>query len=442
MRALIVIAILIAADGEGYVKQDSEPGSAAFMMLVDHMLGFNAGLGRKPSLLSYSRARSRSRHVPRMNLKDEEELASTSRQQSGVERTVAEPSRSIRSRLKSLVRAVSRQSNDAVMSATGKKQFPIDLSLLFCIICWYIGHYLYNVKNKLTLNGIARAGVAALPMTIATLQLGIGNLYALFLWLAPDARKKPEITSKDFVKTLPLSAMIGATNAACVFGLGRGSVSFFQIIFSLEPAFMALIGTLIYKTKVSAAKWLTLIPVIGGVCLASLGELNFSPIALVAGVVASVFAALSANENKKLMTTPGLSERLGSVGNQYALTKINAFFLLVPVMLLTEGRRLGQLSTLMNSNPVLRRDLVISGLLLYLANEFATIIIKKTGTVTQSVIGTLKRCLTIVAVALTMGEGLSPMKLTGAAVSIGGVFLYTVIDELVETRRKNKATES
>lgn len=56
----------------------------------------------------------------------------------------------------------------------------------------------------------------------------------------------------------------------------------------------------------STAKWLSLIPVIGGVCLASVAELDFSVAALVAGILANLFAAVKGNENKKAMDTPGL----------------------------------------------------------------------------------------------------------------------------------------
>ena len=52
--------------------------------------------------------------------------------------------------------------------------------------------------------------------------------------------------------------------------MNLGAVSFAQIVKAAEPAFAALIGTTLYGKSVSMAKWLCLIPVIGGVCLASM----------------------------------------------------------------------------------------------------------------------------------------------------------------------------
>ena len=64
-------------------------------------------------------------------------------------------------------------------------------------------------------------------------------------------------------------------------------------------------------------------------------------------------------------------------------------------------------------------------------NELATMTIKKTGAVTASVANTAKRVIVIVGVALVMGESLNPLKLAGCAIGIGGVFLYSVIDQLL-----------
>ena len=39
-----------------------------------------------------------------------------------------------------------------------------------------------NISNKMALK--AAGGAAGFPLTIATLQLGVGMIYALFLWAA------------------------------------------------------------------------------------------------------------------------------------------------------------------------------------------------------------------------------------------------------------------
>jgi len=243
---------------------------------------------------------------------------------------------------------------------------------------------------------------------------------------------------KDYVGTLPLSAAFAGAHAATTISMGAGSVSFAQIVKAAEPAFAALIGTYFYGVKLSTAKWLSLIPVIGGVTLASLGELNFAVAALVSAAMANVFAAIKGNENKKLMDAPGVKERLGSVGNQFAITMINSFLMLIPVSLLLEGGRLGDFMTIWKTQPALLSNTLQAGAWFSIYNELATIVIKRAGAVAGSVANTAKRVIVIVGVALVMKEGLGPLKLIGSGIGIGGVLLYSVIDKLVANSKAKK----
>ena len=334
-----------------------------------------------------------------------------------------------------LTRPRAQVATKAEASASGEKKgmlAGLDAPLLAYFFFWYLGNFYYNISNKTALK--AAGGALGYPMTISTLQLGVGSLYALFLWAAPDARPFPKITAKDVVRLLPLAFFAAGAHAGSVFALSAGAVSFGQIVKAAEPAFAAVIGTKLYGKKISKAKWLCLIPVIGGVCLASLKELDFAMSALVAACTANVFAAFKGNENAKVMAEDGLKDRLGSVGNQFALTTILAFLLSIPVVVL-KGESWVGFTQLWKTNPVVRFNVLASGLWFYGYNELATMTIKKTSAVTQSVANTAKRVIVIVGVAVVMGESLNPLKLAGCGIGIGGVFLYSVIDQLLAKKK-------
>ena len=271
-------------------------------------------------------------------------------------------------------------------------------------------------------------------MTISSLQLGVGSLYAVYLWLAPDARTKPTVTMSDIVKMLPVAFCFMGAHSASVFAMGMGAVSFAQIVKASEPAFAAVLSQFVYGKKVSTAKWLCLPIVIGGVILASVKELDFAWSALFSACIANMFAAVRGNENKKLMETEGLKERIGSVGNQFAITTILGFLMSVPLIIAKEGSRFGEFWELFKTTPALWQNLIASGLYFYGYNELSTMTLKKTGAVTQSVANTAKRVIVIVGVALVLGESLSPVKLIGCTIGIGGVFLYSIIDNLVKSK--------
>jgi len=318
----------------------------------------------------------------------------------------------------------------AAEAPRGGSSGGLDVGLLIYFALWYLGNYFYNITNKLALN--AAGGKTGFPMTISGLQLGVGSLYALFLWLAPDARQKPTISVEDIVKILPVAFCFMGAHSASVFAMGMGAVSFAQIVKSSEPAFAAVLSQFVYGKSVSTAKWLCLPIVIGGVILASVKELDFAWSALISACIANMFAAVRGNENKKLMETPGLKDRLGSVGNQFAITTVLGFLMSLPLMFLKEGSRFGEFVEMAKTTPALWLNLLASGLYFYGYNELATMTLKKTGAVTQSVANTAKRVIVIVGVALVLGESLSPIKLIGCSIGIGGVFLYSIIDNLVK----------
>jgi solute carrier family 35, member E1 len=333
-----------------------------------------------------------------------------------------------------LQRKVLKESTTATETLRGGDggKAKIDFGLLAYFALWYLGNYFYNITNKLALN--AAGGKTGFPVTISSLQLGVGCLYGIFLWLAPDARARPKVTMDDIIKMLPVAFCFMGAHSASVFAMGMGAVSFAQIVKAAEPAFAAVLSQFVYGKKVSKAKWLCLPIVIGGVILASVKELDFAWSALISACIANMFAAVRGNENKKLMETPGLKDRIGSIGNQFAITSILGFLLSLPLIALKEGSRFGEFVQLCKTTPAVWMNLVASGLYFYGYNEVATMTLKKTGAVTQSVANTAKRVIVIVGVALVLGESLSPIKLIGCSIGIGGVFLYSIIDNIVKPK--------
>jgi len=100
----------------------------------------------------------------------------------------------------SLASTSSDGSNDAISAAprggsAATMIAGLDIPLIAYFGLWYLGNYYYNITNKMALK--ATGGAAGFPLTISALQLGIGSLYGIFLWLAPDAREKPKVTFDD-----------------------------------------------------------------------------------------------------------------------------------------------------------------------------------------------------------------------------------------------------
>merc|ERR1711981_481398 len=195
----------------------------------------------------------------------------------------------------------------------------------------------------------------------------------------------------------------------------------------------AIVNTLFYGKPPSALKAARLPIIVGGVMFASLKKqaeggyaLKFDMTALQFGLLANCFAAFKGSEIKK---------RYGGVGNQYAVTEILAFLISLPVMFLTEGAKFGEFVELFKTSRDLQFNLVMSGMMFYLYNELATMTIKATGAVTASVANTAKRVIVLVYMAMVTGKALTDEQKIGAAVAIGGVLLYSVIDDLFSSKK-------
>jgi solute carrier family 35 protein E1 len=311
----------------------------------------------------------------------------------------------------------------------------IDKSLTINLLFWYIGNYYYNIQNKLASNVCG----TKFAMSIATSQLGIGVMYSLFLWFVPDGRAMPKTTMMDIIQMYPLGLCSAIAHASSVFSLASGGVVFGQIVKASEPVFAAFVGTTFYNKQISIYRWFCLCVIISGVALASLKEskdghyeMDFSVTALFGAMIANIFSAFKGAENKKIIETPQLNQRIGSVSNQYAIMNIISFTLSVPIMLLVEGYNLGEFYSIVMNNNIASKNVILSGLTFYIYNELSTITLKKMSAVNQSVANTAKRVIIIVGSALVFNEPITKLKAVGCVLCIGGVFVDSVVDDLVK----------
>lgn len=314
----------------------------------------------------------------------------------------------------------------------------IDKSLTLNLMMWYIGNYYYNIQNKLASYEFG----SKLSISIATTQLGLGVIYSLFLWIVPDGRQTPKITLTDIIKMYPVGICSAVAHVSSVISSSSGGVIFGQIIKASEPVFAALIGTIFYNKPISIYRWISLGVIILGVSLSSLKEnkmgkyeIDFSLIALFGAIIANIASAFKGAENKKIMETPEINNRLGSVSNQYAIMNIISFTLSMPLMLLVEGYNLKEFYNILINNNIASKNILLSGLTFYIYNELSTFTLKKMTLVSQSVANTAKRVIIIISSSIIFKEQVTTIKATGCFLCIGGVFIDSIIDDLVKKYR-------
>jgi len=351
---------------------------------------------------------------------------------------------------------------------------------------WYVGNIAYNEFNKGAAHS-ADADKTKYAMIIATTQLAVGALYALFLW-GSGVAKKPTITSSDIIKCIPAGVCSAGAHAASVFSLAAGGVAFGQIVKSAEPVFAALVSTIFYGKKLSTGKWLCLIPIIGGVVLASLKlkdpsapignpmdyivnniEMDFSVGGLVGALIANLFAAFKGNESHKMMEKQldasgkplkdQLTDRFGTPSNQFAVMSIISLLVSIPLAIFREKDVFGQFfakcaepgtipgwlagATKMSADTPFTNDVtnyvVLSGMAFYLYNEAALKSLKFVSPATNSVANTAKRVVVIGWGVVMHGASFGILKQVGCTICILGVYANSMIDTWMPPAKAKKA---
>eukprot|EP00522_Entomoneis_paludosa_P005392 CAMPEP_0172472266 /NCGR_PEP_ID=MMETSP1065-20121228/68246_1 /TAXON_ID=265537 /ORGANISM="Amphiprora paludosa, Strain CCMP125" /LENGTH=453 /DNA_ID=CAMNT_0013230397 /DNA_START=312 /DNA_END=1674 /DNA_ORIENTATION=+ len=301
----------------------------------------------------------------------------------------------------------------------------------FYFALWYALNIVYNIVNKKVLN------VWAAPMTVASLQLGIGAVYAMMLWTL-GLRSKPvlEPAGKQAIRQVGLWHAVG--QLCTVLSLGAGPVSFTHIVKALEPFFSAIVSAIYLGKWMKAPVYATLLPVVGGVGYACLKERSFSWMAFGFAMCSNLAFALRAVLSKVAMTVAPGQAPLGTnltPPNVFALVTMGAFVLSLPVALLGEGSIWSSSwaeATQSQSSKQVVQSVLLSGLFHYLNNEVMYLALGSVHPVTLAVGNTMKRVFIMVASVMVFRNEISVQAAIGSAVGIGGVLLYSLTKQHYE----------
>eukprot|EP00871_Galdieria_phlegrea_P004889 jgi/Galph1/5400/GphlegSOOS_G4058.1 len=297
----------------------------------------------------------------------------------------------------------------------------ISLKVASYFLLWYAFNIVYNISNKKVLN------VWPFPWTTAWIQLVIGILYVVPLWLF-KLRPSPQLPLQDVKKLLPVAAAHTLGHVATVVSLGSVAVSFTHVVKALEPFVNVVASAVILRSTFPLAVYLSLLPVVGGVMIASATEISFTWVGFLSAMLSN-FAFTARNIFSKMTMDQPTTKNMNPA-NLFAILTILSTILLFPFALLIEGPRLsrvwlhttGHLMTV----PMLLGWLFISGLFFYLYNEVAFFALDSVHPVTHSVGNTMKRVVIIITSLIVFKNPVTRANVMGSIIAIGGVLLYSL----------------
>lgn len=321
----------------------------------------------------------------------------------------------------------------ALSSTGGAKAKPVEqpkggnvfelLQVGMYFALWYLFNIAYNIYNKQALN------ILAYPWTIATIQMAAGIAYFVPLWIL-GLRKAPKLNAAELKTLIPIALCHTGVHVGAVIALGAGAVSFAHIVKASEPVVTCGLNYLLLGEVLPLPVYLTLLPIIGGVAIASMKELSFTVLALASAMLSNVSSAARGVLSKKTMSGKKIGENLDAQ-NLYAVLTAMSTVILIPFMLGLEGlgmfKTLGELvATGEYTKKGIATLLALGGASYYAYNEVAFLALGKVNPVTHAVGNTIKRVVIIVASVIAFKTPMSTGSIIGSSVAIAGTLLYSL----------------
>lgn len=298
---------------------------------------------------------------------------------------------------------------------------------------WYLFNIAYNIYNKQALN------VLAFPWTIATIQMGAGCLYFAPMWLL-GIRKAPKLNVSELKTLFPIALCHTGVHVGAVIALGAGAVSFAHIVKASEPVVTCGLNALLLGQILPLPVYATLLPIIGGVAIASMKELSFTMLALASAMLSNVSSAARGVLSKKTMTGKKIGENLDAQ-NLYAVLTAMSTLILIPLMFAMEGTQFFKaFGDVVAKGDFTRKSLstllALSGASYYAYNEVAFLALGKVNPVTHAVGNTIKRVVIIVASVIAFKTPMSKGSIIGSSIAIAGTLMYSLAMNASKGKKK------
>lgn len=302
----------------------------------------------------------------------------------------------------------------------------------FAILSWYATNIFTVVLNKYLFQIIS----FTFPLTLTAIHMlicSIGSLVVLrILQVVPlIAIERRKLASH----VVPLAAIFCLNIILGNISLRWIPVSFMQTVKSLVPAFTVVLQALFFQQFSPKMIYVSLIPVVGGVALASFTEVNFQIIGFAAALVASLTTSIQSIVSSMILTGP---MRLDSINMVYYMAPIS-FVLILPVAFFYEYEKLLEYKHEEHGgfNYVVI-VLLLSGTVAYLLNICTFFAIKSTSPLTFTVFGNLKVVVVIIISVLIFQNEINIMNGVGCLVAIVGIIWYNAIEyQLKEAKKKS-----
>ncbi|KAK4489034.1 hypothetical protein RD792_004827 [Penstemon davidsonii] len=294
------------------------------------------------------------------------------------------------------------------------------LGMLFGM--WYLFTVYFSIYSKQVLE------VFPYPVTVTLSQFTVGTVIVILMWTL-NLYKRPKISGAQIAAILPLAVMHTLGNLFTNMSLGKVSVSFTHTIKAMEPFFSVILSAMFLGEIPTIWVGLALLPIVGGVSLASITEVSFNWVGFW-----SAMASNLTNQSRNVLSKKLMVKKEDAVDNitLFSIITIMSFILMVPTTILMEGIKFTPSyleAAGLNIKEICTRSL-LAALSYHAYQQVAYMILQRISPVTHSVGNCVKRAVVIVASVLFFRTPVSPVNSLGTGIALAGVFLYSRVKRI------------
>ncbi|XP_073125226.1 phosphoenolpyruvate/phosphate translocator 2, chloroplastic [Henckelia pumila] len=314
------------------------------------------------------------------------------------------------------VRSAAEGTNEG--TSTDEKLQILQLGFMFAI--WYMLNIYFNIYNKQVLK------VFPFPATVTAFQFGCGTVLIFLMW-ALKLHPTPKLSRSQLGPIFLLALGHTAGNLLTNISIGTVAVSFTHTIKAMEPFFTVLLAALFLGESPSIWIVASLVPVVGGVALASFTEASFNWIGF-----SSAMASNLTNQTRNVFSKKVMVKMEGTLDNinLFSIITIISFLLLAPAAILQDGVKLSPsylqyvASQGLNVKELCIRSL-LSGFCFHTYQQVSYMILQMVSPITHAVGNCVKRVVVIVSSIIFFQTPVSPINGIGTGLALAGVCLYS-----------------
>ncbi|KAK4479343.1 hypothetical protein RD792_014855 [Penstemon davidsonii] len=266
------------------------------------------------------------------------------------------------------------------------------------------------------------------PMTVTLVQFAVGSVLVILMWTL-NLYKRPKITGSQLATILPLAVVHTLGNLFTNMSLGKVAVSFTHTIKAMEPFFSVLLSAMFLGEFPSIWVVSSLLPIAGGVALASMTEASFNWAGFWSAMASNV-----TNQSRNVLSKKFMVKKEESLDNitLFSIITMMSFILMAPAAIFVEGVKFTPSALQaagVNVNQLYTRSL-LAALCFHAYQQVSYMILQRVSPVTHSVGNCVKRVVVIVTSVLFFRSPVSPINSLGTGIALAGVFLYSRVKSI------------